>query len=209
MEQLTELLLRGAAGLGLNLAPAQVDALKQHLALLERWNAKLNLVGPGTAASWAVAHTLDSLAVVPWIGVGDSVVDVGSGAGFPGVPCAITCPAATFALVEPRGNRAAFLQNVLAATGLRNAVVRNERAEGVAEGFRLVLGRAVAAADAWEMMASRLCGPGGGFALFTLADPPLLLGDSKRALVRSYTLEGGAPRFVAKYVPRGTIQAVS
>ena len=144
MEHLAETLARGAESIDVALDSDKIARLEDHLRLLAKWNAKLNLVGPGSLESWAVRHTLDSLAVSEWVENGTSVADVGSGAGFPGLPCAIARPGAAVTLLEPRANRAAFLQNAIALTRISNAVVRVAKAEAESLRFQLVLGRAVA-----------------------------------------------------------------
>ena len=209
MEQLTSVLARGARGLGLDLSAMQIRALEEHLFLLAKWNAKLNLVGPGALETWAAIHTLDSLAVAEWVEAGDEVIDVGSGAGFPGIPCAVVRPDTRFCFVEPRANRASFLQNVIAAIGLRNAAVKTSRAETEPGLFDVVLGRAVAQQPRWATLASKLCVPGGGFVLFSLEAPPARLGEADSTLAKAYDLGEGRRRFIAKYVPRGTPDAVS
>ncbi len=204
MEHLTDLLVRESRGLGLDLSPRELGALEQHLHLLAKWNAKLNLVGPGTLDSWAQRHVIDSLAIVDWIGSEARIVDVGSGAGFPGIPCAILRPASRVVLLEPRANRAAFLQSVIAATNLRNTSVRVARAEKESERFDLVIGRAVAPPAEWGNLAAKLCGPGGRFVLFASGEPPEMLGTAERETIKSYSPGLGPKRSVALYVPRGT-----
>jgi 16S rRNA (guanine527-N7)-methyltransferase len=204
VEHLTDLLAQGARSLGLELDPDQLQALEQHLVLLAKWNAKLNLVGPGTLDAWAVRHTLDSLAAGEWLGNGANVVDVGSGAGFPGIPCAIARPAATLVLLEPRANRAAFLQNAIALTRLTNASVRVAKAEAEPRKFQLVLGRAVAPPLEWAAIATRLCAPGGGFVLFSSNELPERLGTAERVSLKTYELPHEPSRSIALYVPRGT-----
>lgn len=204
MEQLTEVLFTGARSLGLELSQGEIAAMEQHLRLLAKWNAKLNLVGPGTIGSWAARHTLDSLAVAEWLQDGAFVADVGSGAGFPGIPCAIVRPASKLVLIEPRAKRAAFLQSAIATTGLRNSSVHMARAEAETERFQLVMGRAVASPIKWAALATRLCAPGGGFVLYASEEPPQSLGTAERTRLKAYDAGQGQERMVALYVPRGT-----
>ena len=204
MEHLIETLARGAASIGVELNPGQIQALEQHLRLLAKWNAKLNLVGPGTLEAWALRHTLDSLAVAEWIENGANVVDVGSGAGFPGIPCAIARPTSELTLLEPRANRAAFLQNAIALIRLANVTVHVAKAEAEPQRFQLVLGRAVAPQLEWAGIASRLCARGGGFVLFSSDEPPELLGQADRVKLKTYELGQERRRSLALYVPRGT-----
>jgi 16S rRNA (guanine527-N7)-methyltransferase len=204
VEHLTEIIVTASGSLGLKLSPGEIAALEQHLRLLAKWNAKLNLVGPGTIESWAARHTLDSLAAAEWIQDGSAVADVGSGAGFPGIPCAIVRPASRLVLLEPRSKRAAFLQNVISAAELRNSSVRMVRAEAESERFQLVMGRAVASPLKWATLATRLCAPGGGFVLYASKEPPQSLGTAERTRIKAYNGGQGHERMVALYVPRGT-----
>jgi len=204
VEQLTTLLVEGAHKLGLRLDLTQIEQLVSHLELLAKWNEKLNLVGAGKPAHWAMRHTLDSLAVATWVAEGALVADVGSGAGFPGLPCAIARPGARFVLIEPRKNRAAFLQNAVSACSLRNVTVQAKRAENIQQEFDLVLGRAVAEPMKWERIASRLCNASGSFAAYMLASPPAELGDSNLVETLKYEAESGRTAWLGRYVPRGT-----
>ena len=191
-------------GLGLGLSSLQVQLLAGHLAYLERWNAKLNLVAAASPEMWARRHSLDSLAVAGWVPAGGDVVDVGSGAGFPGIPLAILGIAKRVVLLEPRQNRAAFLQNVVAGLGLNRVEVRCRRAEAEAERFDLVVGRAVAKPDAWASLASRICNSAGRFAFFSQSEPAPELGTGLMLEVRRYLLPSEPERWVGLYVPRGT-----
>ena len=127
---------------------AATAALMGYLRILGRWNARRNLVSEaGQGAVWE-RHLVPSLRLRPSIlGVRhESVVDLGSGAGFPGIPLAITSPASRFTLVESRRRRASFLRAAIRELSLDNAEVVNERIEEWRPRFRadVVLARAVA-----------------------------------------------------------------
>jgi 16S rRNA (guanine527-N7)-methyltransferase len=139
-----------AAGLGVALSAPQVGLLLEHLDLLARWNRRHNLVGPGDPALWLERHTLDSLAAAARLPAGKGL-DVGSGAGFPGIPLAIARADCSFVLLEPRQKRAAFLRTVVAKLALGNVTV-DERGLGVAEpqgNFDFALSRATWPAAEW------------------------------------------------------------
>lgn len=119
---------RGLAALGLALAPAQVERLVGYLALLARWNATYNLTAIRDPAEMVVKHLNDSLAVLPFL-AGDSLADLGSGAGLPGVPLAIAAPARRVVLVESNGKKARFLRECVRALALANVRVVEARAE--------------------------------------------------------------------------------
>jgi 16S rRNA (guanine(527)-N(7))-methyltransferase RsmG len=91
------------------LSAATVAALWAHYGELRRWNARLNLVGPGTAATVVERHYGEALAALPLLGPAASLLDVGSGAGFPGFVLAAARPRLAVTLVESRERKWAFL----------------------------------------------------------------------------------------------------
>lgn len=147
------LLLEGAASLGIRLTDAAARGFARYYAELTRWNRRVNLTA---ITEWDAAQTLhfvDSLSAVealPQAALeGGRVVDVGSGAGFPGIPLKLAYPSMRLALVEARGKKAAFLREVCDTLGLRDVEVRAGRAEtlahepGLRESFDAALARAV------------------------------------------------------------------
>jgi 16S rRNA (guanine(527)-N(7))-methyltransferase RsmG len=92
------------------LAPAVAEALYAHYLELARWNRTLSLIGPGTAEDFVVRHYGESLAALPWIPEEGELVDLGSGAGFPGLVIAAARPRLAVTLVEARQRKWAFLQ---------------------------------------------------------------------------------------------------
>ncbi|MCL2139316.1 MAG: class I SAM-dependent methyltransferase, partial [Treponema sp.] len=102
--------------------------LEQYLAEIERFNPSLSLVGTNDRHCLIVRHILDSLAPLGIIframnGSHASIADVGSGAGLPGIPLAITLPDVKFTLIERKNRRAGFLRNVCNILGLSNVSV--------------------------------------------------------------------------------------
>lgn len=147
------LLLEGAESLGIRLTDAAARGFARYYAELVQWNRRVNLTA---ITEWDAAQTLhfvDSLtaaAALPQAALeGGRVVDVGSGAGFPGIPLKLAYPSMRLSLVEARGKRAAFLREICDALGLRDVEVHAERAETLAhepdlrEGFDAALARAV------------------------------------------------------------------
>ena len=118
----------GTAALGIELTSAQRDALIAHLDLVDEWNAKFNLTAIRDREQQVTKHVLDSLTVRPWLR-GPTVADVGSGAGFPGIPLAIVEPERRFALLESTGKKCRFLEAVRDTLGLANVEVIQARAE--------------------------------------------------------------------------------
>ncbi len=131
---------------GLAVTEAEARRLAEYLALLERWNKVHNLTGITDHGEMIQRHLVESLAFKPYV-KGTRIADVGSGAGLPGIPLAITSPEADFTLIESRGKRVRFLRHVQGALGLANVSVEQSRAEDLtpASPFDTVLARAVAA----------------------------------------------------------------
>lgn len=115
----------GATALGLQLRAAEAAALEAHHQLVQRWAKKINLTTITDPAEAAVLHGLDAWlfsAQLEGLDPGARVVDVGSGGGFPGVACAIACPALSFTLLEPIRKRASFLRVALGQLDLEAEV---------------------------------------------------------------------------------------
>ncbi len=104
------LLTEGAAALGLELAPATLEQFQVYLTELKLWNAKINLTGLKTDRDIVIKHFLDSLAVLPFLAAAASLMDLGSGAGFPGLVLKLARPQVALTLVEARQKKAAFLE---------------------------------------------------------------------------------------------------
>jgi 16S rRNA (guanine527-N7)-methyltransferase len=106
------------------------EKFQNYLDLLEQFNASMNLVGPMSQATMMRELILDSLApLTVWPNPNATVIDVGSGAGLPGIPLAISLPNAQFTLVEPRKKRAQFLRIAAHRLGLKNIQVTESRIE--------------------------------------------------------------------------------
>ena len=122
---------------------AQFDAL---LAELERWNRKVNLTAIRDHREMVTAHILDSLVAQPLLH-GKTVLDVGTGPGFPGLPLAIVEPDREFTLLDSNNRKIMFVQHVAGLLGLTNVTAVKGRGEDYAPGHRFdtVIARALAA----------------------------------------------------------------
>jgi 16S rRNA (guanine527-N7)-methyltransferase len=122
---------------------AQFDLL---LAELERWNCKVNLTAIRDRREMVTAHILDSLAAQPLLR-GKTVLDVGTGPGFPGLPLAIVEPDREFTLLDSNNKKIMFVQHVAGLLGLDNVTAVKGRGEDYAPGHRFdtVIARALAA----------------------------------------------------------------
>ncbi len=112
---------------------------------LERWNRKVNLTAVRDRAQMVTLHIEDSLAARPYM-EGRRILDVGTGAGFPGLPLAIAEPDREFTLLDSNNKKIMFVQHVAGALGLDNVTAVKARAEDYAPGHRFdtVIARALA-----------------------------------------------------------------
>ena len=146
-----DLLVRGGAQLGLAMDVAGVERLLVYLAELMKWSRRVNLIARDTPEAQVVeTHFLDSLTLLPFLdGAGEvHLLDVGSGAGFPGLALACMRPDGRFTLCEPRQKRVSFLRHVVRTLGLANVEVVADRVEAQASAwqgrFTHITSRAVA-----------------------------------------------------------------
>lgn len=160
-EHLSQLL--AAAGLG----PLQLSETKQltdYLSLLQRWNARTNLTAVRDADSMLQRHFVESIACAQALPTEiHTLLDFGSGAGFPGLPIAICRPQIAVTLAESQGKKAAFLREAVRVTCV-SAQVHNGRAETLATEFDCVTLRAVDQMEAAVQAAARLVAPEGWLA---------------------------------------------
>lgn len=167
--------------LQVELDPEQADRLIRYVVLLERWNARFNLVSRKDIGRIWPRHILDSLSVMPMIAdAGDGKIrralDVGTGAGLPGLPLAIADPSVQWLLVDRNQRKIRFLETVIRELGLENVEVRAEDLRGGATtalgGWAdLVVSRAVDAPSAVVGMVELLLSPTACLVLFTGASP--------------------------------------
>jgi 16S rRNA (guanine527-N7)-methyltransferase len=155
-------LAAGLDGLGLALAPAQVEALLTLVAELADWNTRVNLTAITEPAEVVDKHLLDSLAVLPFM-KGLQVADVGTGAGFPGLPLAVADLDRRYTLVEATAKKARFVQHAAAMLKLPNVEVVQARAEAYKPDrpFDCVIARALGSLANFIRVAGHLAGRGG------------------------------------------------
>jgi 16S rRNA (guanine527-N7)-methyltransferase len=160
-------LLTGLDRLGLSLDISAVERLLLYCGELQKWNRKINLIARETTAAEIIEkHFLDSLALLPLLdrhgGPDASLLDVGSGAGFPGLALAAARPELRVTLLEPRQKRTAFLRHIARTLGLSSVQVREERLEpgqALPEQFSFITSRAVAAPEIFLPLIEQAAGP--------------------------------------------------
>ena len=107
---------------------APVPALLDYLRLLEKWNKAYNLTAVREMDAMVTRHLLDSLAISPWIS-GKRLLDVGAGAGFPGIPLALARPELQVTLLDSNGKKTRFMQEVKRVLPLDNIEIVQNRVE--------------------------------------------------------------------------------
>jgi 16S rRNA (guanine527-N7)-methyltransferase len=170
-----EKLIEGAGKLGIEFTARQVKQFELYYQELIEWNKKINLTAITDYSSVQVKHFLDSLTIIlalPGKEVARpdfNIIDVGTGAGFPGVPLKILLPQPRLVLIEPTTKKTAFLHHIIHKLELENIEVLNSRAEEAAhlslyrEQFALALSRAVALLPTLVELTLPFCQIGGRF----------------------------------------------
>ena len=163
------MLRAGLAALRLRLSDAQVQALLDYQALIGKWNKVYNLTAVRDPAEMLTHHLLDSLAAVAPLqkhlqGRGlsaASLLDVGAGAGLPGVVLAICCPSLAVTCVDTVGKKAAFIKHVALALGLPNLTGLHARVETITQPFDVICSRAFASLADFAGWSQAALAPGG------------------------------------------------
>lgn len=155
----------GVAQLGLSFSPRTHQRLLDYLALLDKWNQAYNLTAVRDPSEMVSQHLLDCLAVVPQVSA-VTILDVGSGAGLPGIPLALALPHAQVTLLDSSQKKAAFLRQAVIELGLGNATVECMRVErwSAPQPFGLVISRALSDLAEFVALAGHLVAPGGTLA---------------------------------------------
>jgi len=153
-------LAAGLNDLGIEAGNQQLSALLEYLKLLAKWNKSYNLSGIREMSEMVTLHLLDSLAIAPYID-GDVVLDVGSGAGLPGIPLAIIYPQKKFILVDSNGKKYRFLFAVKTALDLENVSLINSRIQDYQcdEQIDIVVSRAFSSLSEIAALGNSVFGP--------------------------------------------------
>lgn len=158
------LLRQGLNGLQLSLSEDSVAGLVQYCSLLVKWNKTYNLTAIIEESQMVTHHLLDSLAVLPHL-PGGRVIDVGTGAGLPGIPLALARPDQQFTLLDGNGKKTRFLVQVVGELSLQNVEVINRRVEDYQPTllFDVVISRAFASLTDMIGTCAHLLSAGGVF----------------------------------------------
>jgi 16S rRNA (guanine527-N7)-methyltransferase len=134
---------QGIATLGLSLPPEAVPRLLDYQALLQRWNAAYNLTAVRDPDEMITRHLLDSLAILPYV-QGQTLADLGTGPGLPGIVLAIAAPGRQILLVDSNGKKVRFLREAIRSLKLEGVRAEQSRVEDVEGQFDCVTARAFA-----------------------------------------------------------------
>jgi 16S rRNA (guanine527-N7)-methyltransferase len=162
---LAETIARGASDMGMSLPAGAADSMAAHLQLVEKWNRVHNLTAVRETAQMVTLHVLDSLSLLPYLAAARTMIDVGTGPGFPGIPAAIARPDLQVTLLDSSHKKCAFLEQARTELGLANVRVVCDRVEQwrPPERFEAVVSRAFAELTDFVAQAGHLAAPGGRF----------------------------------------------
>jgi 16S rRNA (guanine527-N7)-methyltransferase len=150
MPDIADILLTGAEQIGLSLSPSVLERFLYYIAELKHWNERINLTAVTDDREIAIKHFLDSLTIVPYLRGVKKVLDIGAGAGFPGLPVKIFAPSIAVCLLEASEKKCFFLRHCVRGMQLEGVEIVHGRAEDPSlikqygSAFDLVVLRAVA-----------------------------------------------------------------
>jgi 16S rRNA (guanine527-N7)-methyltransferase len=152
----------GLARLNIGFFPQQVERSLAYVDLLQKWNRAYNLTAVREGGQMLTQHILDSLSILPYLW-GSRLLDVGAGAGLPGIPLAIGRPDMSVTLLDSNGKKTRFMQQAVLELALDNVEVVKSRLEEYrpARPFDTVTSRAFSSLATFVQMSAPLCGPEG------------------------------------------------
>jgi 16S rRNA (guanine527-N7)-methyltransferase len=165
-------LIAGAAQLGIALSDVQAEQMLRLLDELDVWNQRMNLTAIRERPQQVTKHLLDSLSLQAWLR-GERILDIGTGAGFPGLPLALVNPQRSFTLLDSTAKKLKFIDHVAQLLGLANVQTVHVRAESYRPSVRFdtVMSRAVGPVKQFIHFAGHLCSGGGRLLAMKGRDP--------------------------------------
>jgi 16S rRNA (guanine527-N7)-methyltransferase len=165
--QWQQLIVEGSRAFGIEIEPGVADQLAVHARELVHWTARINLTAITDAKEIAVKHILDSMAPVAVLPHHATLLDVGSGGGFPGIPLKLVRPSLEVSLIDASRKKVTFLRHVIRTLGLTGIQALHLRAEDlerspeVPHQFEVIISRALSALEPFLRMALPLLTPAG------------------------------------------------
>lgn len=162
---MNSLISEGLDELGFENDPLLIEKLEIYLATLKKWNKVYNLTAINEDSEIIVKHFLDSLSVNQYIQHSGRILDVGTGAGFPGLVLALFNPEKSFVLVDGVSKKISFLQEMIGKLNLKNVIAVHTKVEqyNEAEQFDIIISRAFADIKKMTKLTSHLIKDGGKF----------------------------------------------
>ncbi|MEY3807237.1 MAG: hypothetical protein RI893_213 [Pseudomonadota bacterium] len=162
MEACKDILVSGITALNLTVTDEQLEQLLAFIKLIEKWNKAYNLTAIRNREEMVKLHILDSLAILPHL-EGKRIIDIGTGAGLPGIPLAICLPDISFTLLDSNAKKTRFVQQVVLELKLKNVDIFHSRVENhqPKQGYDAVLVRAFASLSEIIKLTSHLLVKGG------------------------------------------------
>ncbi len=157
MDKCYGLLEAGLNELGLSIETNNINALLAFVALIEKWNKTYNLTAIRNKEDMVISHVLDSLAILPFL-QGTRILDIGTGAGLPGIPLALYAPDLEFVLLDSNAKKTRFVQQVILELELNNIHVQHSRVEAFEDdtGFDTITSRAFSSLEDFLVMSEHL-----------------------------------------------------
>ena len=168
------------------------DSLFAYLSLLKKWNLAYNLTAIRDPEEMVGKHILDSLAILPWLR-GNRIIDVGTGAGLPGIPLALARPELNFVLLDSNGKKTRFLNEVKRQLSIKNLEIVQFRVENYrpSQGFDTVLSRAFSSLTQMIQWTQHLVARDGIWLAMKGRQPDMELSEIKQSCtIEHYTVEG-------------------
>jgi 16S rRNA (guanine527-N7)-methyltransferase len=181
-DTLRERLDAGLAAMGLSPTEAQREGLIAYVVLLARWNHAFNLTAVREPLEMVPRHLLDSLSLAPYL-FGESVMDLGTGAGLPGIPLALFQPQRQFWLLDSNGKKTRFVRQAVMELGLANCEVVQARMESYRPGrkFATIVARALATLSELKALGEPLLARPGRLLLMKGRIPEAEMGELTRS----------------------------